>query len=353
MHHDSSEVTVKSIVSPATYERVRGYLQHAIPGGAVGSPTFGAVDDELVDRFVILMWKEHPDAARKLGLPDAPADFLASLPADTFAMRRQLGHSFSSGNPEDEASALPRYYIVNSRHHRHGASDFVGTVPMVRISVPLDGDSYRINTAIGDVLGSDHLLRNLKDLVAKAYPCERAELITPVRRDGVRFAAISVILAYEKFADTLPKYYVLEAGLAQGGARMSYISSSMATIIRRADYQPTQFASPSNFYRGDMAMNGNEPAVLTIESFTSDPRKDSNAKPYITISATFVHVSRFDKRLDTAPLQLYREAVIRVAAIAESLGQKVDDLSFLQGIFAQDGRSLEWLTAPAPAGKAH
>jgi hypothetical protein len=349
---DSSEITVKSIISPAAYERVRGYLQHTIPGGAVGSATFGAVEDALVDRFVILLWQEHPEAARKLGLVDPPADFLDSLPVDSFAMRRKLEHSFSAGGGENEATDLPRYYIVNSRHHRHGGSDFVGTVPMVRISLPNDGDSYRIGTVIGDVLASDHLLRNRQDLVAKAYPCERAELITPVRRDGVRFAAISVILAYEKFGDTLPKYYVLEAGLAQGGARMSYIAPSMATIVRRSDYQPTQFASPSNFYRGDMAMNDNEPSVLTIESFTSDPRKDSSATPYITISASFVHVSRFDKRLDTAPLQLYREAVIRVAAIAESLGQRVADLSILQGIFAQDGRSLDWLTAPQPAGKS-
>lgn len=353
MQKDSSELTVKSILSPAVYERIRGYLQHAIPGGAVGSPTFGAVADELVDRFVILMWKEHPEAARKLGLPDPPAGYLESLPEDNTALRRKLDHSFSGGGSDETGDGLPRYYIVNSRHHRHGGSDFVGTIPMVRISLPNDGDSYRLSTAIGDVLATDHLLRNRQDLLNKAYPCERAELITPVRRDGVRFAAISVLLAYEKFGDTLPKYYVLEAGLAQGGARMSYIAPSMASMVRRSDYQPTQFASPNNFYRGDLGMAGNEPTVLTIESFTTDPRKDSSAKPYITISASFVRVSRFDKRLDATPLQLYREAVIRIAAIADSLGQKVDDLSVLQGLFAQDGRSLDWLTAPAAAHKAH
>lgn len=353
MQNDSSEITIQSIVSPESYERIRSYLQHTIPGGAVGSATYGAVDDALVDHFVIELWREHPDTARKLGLPDPPAGFLQSLPPDQVALRRKMGHSFSTSDEPEEGDGLPRYYIVNSRHHRHGASDFVGTVPMVRISLPNDGDSYRLTTAIGDVLATDHLLRNRHDLVNKAYPCERAELITPVRREGVRFAAISVLLAYEKFGDTVPKYYVLEAGLAQGGARMSYIAPSMSAIVRRSDYQPTQFASPNNFYRGDLGMSGNEPTVLTIESFTADPRKDASAKPYITISASFVRVSRFDKRLDATPLRLYREAVVRVAAIAESLGQRVDDLSVLQGLFAQDGRSLDWLTPPPQPQKAH
>lgn len=352
MSSQSSQTNVRTIVGAATYERIRGYLQHTIPGGERDSPKFGAVDDALVDDFVVLLWREHAQTARSVGLADPPAGFLehqaAAVPRGA---QRPIEQSFASPADEEEGSVLPRYYIVHARHHRHGFSDFVGTLPMVRISLPLDGENYRLSTPIGDVLASDHLLRNLRDVVAKAYPCERAELITPVRREGVRFAAISVLLAYKHFADPQPAYYVLEAGLAQGGPRMSYIAPSMAPIVRRSDYQPTQFASTTNFYRGDLGMDGNEPTVLTIESFTADPRKEASAQPYITISANFVRVSRFDKRLDTTPLQRYREAVVRIAALAEAMNQRVADLSFLQGLFAHDGRSLDWLTSPPQKAK--
>ena len=128
MQNDSSEITIQSIVSPESYERIRSYLQHTIPGGAVGSATYGAVDDALVDHFVIELWREHPDTARKLGLPDPPAGFLQSLPPDQVALRRKMGHSFSTsdepGRERRPAALLHRQLAPSSpwrvglRRHR-------------------------------------------------------------------------------------------------------------------------------------------------------------------------------------------------------------------------------------------
>lgn len=326
----ASPSAVRALLKPEDYERVRSYLQHTIPGGTPESGKFAAVDDQMVDSFVRMLWQDYKPAYAQLGVPAPPADI------------------------EKEGSQAKglRYYVVDSRHHRHGMSDFVGTVPMVRLTLPVDEESYTISTAIGDVLASDHLLRNQRDVIAKAYPCERVEIITPARKQGVRFAAISVYLAYEKFSDTLPKYYILEAGLAHGGPRMSYIASSMAPIVRRSDYLPTQFASPDNYYRGTLAMDSNEPQTLTIESMTADPRKVVDIQPYITISATFHRTTVFDSRLAVAPTQLYREAVVRIAAIANALNQRVADMSVLQGVFAADGLTLDWLTKPVPPSKS-
>jgi hypothetical protein len=322
-----TNLNVKSQIAAADYERIRGYLQHAIPGGAPGTEQFGAVSDQMVDAFVMTLWKEYKPAYAQLGVPAPPAGLV------TAAATAPAAHGL-------------QYYAVDARHHRHGFSDFTATIPMVRLTLPADEQSYSIETRIGLVLASDHLLRNQRDVVAKAYPCERVELITPARRDGVRFAAIAVYLAYEHSADVFPKYYILEAGLAQGGPRMTYIAKDMQPIVRRADYVPTQFSSSNNFYRGTMGMDGNEPTALTIESMTTDPRTHAAAQPYVTITATFHKAEVYDNRLDVRPVQLYREAVIRVAAIAEERDQKVPDLSVFQGLFAQDGMSLEWLTKP-------
>jgi hypothetical protein len=325
-----STSSIKSQIAPADYERIRAYLQHTIPGGTPGTDKFAPVDDQLVDGFIKTLWRDYKPAYAQLGVPPPPSDY-------------------ASGPPANKGL---RYYAVDARHHRHGFSEFTATIPMVRLPLPSEAQDYKIATAIGDVIVSDHLLRNLQDVVSKAYPCERVELITPARRDGVRFAAIAVLLAYEKFSDNTPKYYILEAGLAQGAPRMSYISSSMAPMVRRSDYLPTQFSSPNNYYRGTLAMDGDQVLSLTIDSMTHDPRKDPSATPYITITATFTEVDTFDRRLDVAPVELYREAVVRVAALADAMGQKVADLSFLQGMFAQDGMQLDWLAKPPPGGAA-
>ena len=109
----------------------------------------------------------------------------------------------------------------------------------------------------------------------------------------MRFAAIRCCLGARKFGDTVPWYYTCwKAGWRRGRAhelhRPEHVGDR-SSIRLPAD----AVASPNNFYRGDLGMSGNEPTVLTIESFTADPRKDASAKPYITISATFVRVSRF------------------------------------------------------------
>ena len=337
--------SIKSILSPTVYEQLRCYLQRTIPGGPENSPMFGAVDDALVDQFVIMLWKDHKAAFAGVGIPAPPPGFLDAM---TRAVPETIPEAspFAGDEPDEDPEALPRYYVVNSRHNRHGVSDFVGVLPMVRISLPHDGDSYRISTAIGDVLASDHLLRNQREVVAKAYPCERVELVTPARRENVRFAAIAIYLAYQKAGDKLPSYYILEAGLAQGGPRMTYIAKDMQPIVRRSDYEPTQFSSANNYYRGALTLRGDDPLSLTIESLTSDPRKNPAEKPYITITSAFVRTNAYDRRLEMRPAQIYREAVIRVAAIAEALGKRVDDLSILQGLFATDGRRLDWLSVP-------
>src|SRR3569832_625804 len=65
---------VKALIAPADYERLRSYLQHTIPGGCSGSVKFGAVDDHLVDAFVLTLWRDYKPGYAQLGGPPPPAE---------------------------------------------------------------------------------------------------------------------------------------------------------------------------------------------------------------------------------------------------------------------------------------
>ena len=326
---------IKSQVPPQAFERVRGLLEASVPGGPAGTPLFGHVADSAVEAFIAALWRGYtPDQApafESLGLPAPPASTAA--PAAT-------------PRPTGSTQAVS-YYAVASRHHRLGVSQFTATLPMVRVSLPNEADEWTIETDIGEVASRDHLVRNVREVVAKAWPCERVEMVVPARREGTRFAAIGVILCYAKFADALPAYYILEAGLAQGSTRMLYISRDMSKIVRRADYQATPFSHTTNFYRGTLNMTGNDPQELVIEVFqTGNPNTDPTAQPYAQINAVFEKVPSTDKRLDKLPFDLYKEAILRISAVCGVFGVKMTLAGPFQGMLASEGMKLPWLNAP-------
>lgn len=327
---------IKSQVPPEAFERVRALLEASVPGGPAGTPSYGHVTDAGVSAFISALWRGYtPDQASafaSLGLPVPPQAVTAPAAAP---------------RPSGSSQAIS-YYAVASRHHRLGVSQFTATLPMVRVSLPNEADDWTIHTDIGDISSRDHLVRNLRDVVSKAWPCERVEMVVPARREGTRFAAIGVILCYAKFADALPAYYILEAGLAQGSTRMLYISRDMTPIVRRADYQATPMSHTTNFYRGTLNMAGNEPKELVIEAFQSgNPKTDPTAQPYNQINAVFEKVAATDKRLDKLPFDLYKEAILRIAAVCNVFGVKITLAGPFQGLLANEGLKLPWLNPPA------
>jgi hypothetical protein len=143
------------------------------------------------------------------------------------------------------------------------------------------------------------------------------DVITPPRLASARFAAVSLYLCHANEADTAPSFFVLEAGVATGQARIPFLGRTMASVINaQTQYSPTSFSQPWHYYRGTLAMKADapdEPSTLIIEVFT-DPPPDGK---YLEV------IVQYESRADpvmTNPFQLTVEAGARVQAIADALG---------------------------------
>jgi hypothetical protein len=319
----------------ADYERLRTLIKGCFPDPA--SP-LSAVTDPMVDNFVQASWTNPaftPDQRAQIGIPPPPAGWSAPP---------------SVGAVAADAKVLG-YYTAEATHSRtrNGQpwDSFIGRLPLVRVRLA-QSDRSQIVTAIGVVDDTTSLYRTVDEFNARLAgesnfrPASTVHLITPPRMAGERFAAVSAYLSYSDPADTSPQAYLLEAGLAQGGPRVPFYGSTMdTTIVKQTNYEPTPFSRTSHWYRGDLAVTGNEPARLHIDVFVDQ----ALTQQYMAVDVRFVRetaqsVSKIN------PLFLRAEAALRVIAVAESIGLNVGAPDFVQTILATVARALPWVQPP-------
>jgi hypothetical protein len=250
------------------------------------------------------------------------------------------------------ASAEYQYYEGRATHTRTAPpwSEFTGHLPLIRFRLPNKGttqDLQPLHTPAGDVLPADRLNPSIDVLWAtyKSDPLlkfgrpERVDMITPPRLEKARFGAISIYLCYAKQNDPGPSFYILEAGLATGQARMPFLGRSMDTvIIAQTQYKPTTFSQKYHYYRGVLAMQAeqpSEPNTLTVEVFEGQPPGGH----YLTVNVIY---KKRQTPLLTNPFSLTVQAGARVQAIADTLGisSGLDEAWFLRLLSALDLGSL-------------
>ncbi len=196
--------------------------------------------------------------------------------------------------PAGELGAL-RYYRAHATHDREfpDYDPFTGHLGMVRVTLP-EREPQAVTTAIGEVLPADHLLATVAEVRHKYGEqvdgvIDRVDVITPARLHGARFAAISVYLGYTGGRPT-PSFYVLEAGLATGQAKLLYFAPRIDfRILSYSGYRPTPFSDSDHVYTARLTVVGDNPLLLQIHA-----HRDAGTRPYIRISALFEESKRPD-----------------------------------------------------------
>lgn len=205
-----------------------------------------------------------------------------------------------------------RHYKVHATHNReHPDYDpFTGHVGMVRVTLPRD-QPRRITTEVGDVEPDDHLLATVAEVQHK-YGARidgaitHVDLITPPRRHGARFAAISVYLGFTARSPGTPSFYVLEAGLATGQPKVLYFAPSFDTrLVSYSGYRPTPFSDVRHVYTARLTPLGDSPLLLQIRA-----HRDESTRPYMCIHSVFEETDQPDT---TWPAQLLLRAATIVA----------------------------------------
>jgi hypothetical protein len=293
-------MSVKQIVGAEQYEKMRKELKAAFPDERT------VVTDAVVD------------AAFQVAKHQWKATTLANLPIPApAAAAPHQGPPF-------------QYYEALATHARVAPpfSVFTGRLPLVRFRIPDRGTAQTlepIDTPAGRLLPSDRLAPSVDVLWAtfgsdpqlQVGRPERVDMITPPRLAGARFAAISLYLCYERNADANPSFYILEAGLATGEARMPFLGRTMSSlIVAQTQYKPTTFSRRSHFYRGKLLMDAahpGEPSLLSVEVFKHQPPSD----PYLRVT---VEYHKRTEPLMTNPFHITIGAAARVQAIADALG---------------------------------
>lgn len=328
---------IEAHVGSTDFERVRRMLAGAFRSGVHREP----VDDETVARSVEAEWtaRIRPRPAGDPARVEPAFSFLAAPPPGW------------TPAPAPAPAGAVAYYEGEARHERSvneaPQSIFVGVLPMVRVSLPLDPPPAGLiaDTAIGQVVTQDHLLTSVSavrdHLTAKLGPAfadvSRVDLVTPARV-GARFGAIGLYLGYR--GGTTPSFYVLEAGLASGPSVRLFISPDLSKIVDHPTaYRPTPFTQMSNSYDGQLTLDGDHPSRLVVQSFR-EPRLSVGWRVQVTVkyvlkdAATVAHV---------APADLTLMAAERIAAIGRARGDNAIDL---QDLLATAGEKLDWIQRP-------
>lgn len=317
-------MSIKDLVGAAQYTAVTKALQAAFPDPET------TITESLVDAcFQVAKYEWQAPSLANVNIPPLAATAAPAAPTGDFS-----------------------YYLANATHTRTDAphSSFTGRLPVVRYQLPQKGtraDAPVISTPAGELLPQDRLLTSIdtlwerfgKDKKLTFKRPKRVDVIAPPRLSGARFAAISLYLCYAKANDRGPSFYVLEAGLATGQARMLYLGRTMdGTLMYQTQYNPTAFSRPAHWYTGkldmDMADPG-EPFRLTVRVFENRPPTDQ----YLAVTVIY---SKRSSPAMTNPFLLTIAAGARVQAIADALGvpSGLDEAMILRVIAALGQSSL-------------
>jgi hypothetical protein len=226
-------------------------------------------------------------------------------------------------------------------------SCFTGVVKAARVTLHETG-RLPIFTAYGGVYNVDHLLFTVGDVRAfveaqqPGFPAfERVDLITPARKDFLRFAPVAIFLGYEKQHSPTPSFFILEAGLATGEPMVLYFAQTMDHVIEQhTGYVPTPFTKVDNWYRSTLSMShgGAEPDVLAIEGSTA-----LTERPYIAITCQYAVLDQAGSTI--FPGSQTMEAGVRLATIATALDCTLDPIEAWAAKWGVD--HYEWNIVPA------
>lgn len=313
--------TVEDIIGLATHAAIKEQIQKAFPDSR------NHIDDKHVDALVLQLW-QHTD--------DATAQKLLGVPKPDPFVITELQNALYVQEPPDGK----KYYVANSKHSRitNPTHSFTAHLPLVRVPLAFaDADAKDVQTAIGSVDLADHLLASVQQCSQKyeqllGYEPARVDLITPARSSGTRFGAIAVYLGYKNKGDVAPSFFILESGTAGGAACMLFISPDMSPIpARKKWYQPTPFTDGGAHYTCEFVMNGDEPDMLHVHTFSDTMVPEVNVDvQYQSTPPTSIW-----------PALLTAQAAGRVGYIASKRGEFM-----FESILAPLGALLPWDQKP-------
>ena len=223
-------------------------------------------------------------------------------------------------------------YKLAARHIRSEpiTSEFTGRCQSVRVRLPRrkPGKASFIGTWVGTVEARDHLLfsiEEVEDRYAEAFGTRRelarVDLITGARFRKRRFSPVSIYLAYtSRLPGAKPAFYLLEGGSAAGNPEALYLAKDMDQVIhQQAGFTFTPLTCKRNWYEGglEMSADGREPACVYLTSATDQAGKHA----YLRLSLQYARERR--PKQVVHPFELQIEAALRVLAIAEQAGCKL------------------------------
>lgn len=287
-----------------------------------------------------------------------------------------------------------RYYTVSVFHDRTKTNDrlertvkasFMEELPLVRLSLPLkkaeaeevqyyDTNVGRVllNPSLasegmrhGETVGEggqcfkrDHWYGSVEELAndwsdAGLTGVTRVDLVTTGRIRGARFAAIGFYLGY-KDNETIPSFYVIEAGDAINSVRQVYYGNGFATgtpkdpagpgvAKGKSTYNPTLLSDPQNNYMswlsGDTVEGATpgewDPKWLKITAAHPAAHPTASAPtPYITVNATFTRDSKWESGPVTGKIKRRlsgRALLCRSGGRVRKIGAAMGDSDALSG----------------------
>ena len=274
-------------IEPATQRLLHRTLNESFPDAHISPSDVEALAAALHGRQAETPGIALPDKLQNLDLRACAAELESLLKSNTPEAADAEGVG-KAARIKDDAT---RYYWVEGRHtrkHPSGFEPFVGKLAMARVTLPAR-NPRDFKTAIGSIIPSDHLIATVEEANDKyekslGYKIERLDVITPPRQ-GLRFGAISVMLAY-RAGSTSPSAYILEAGTANGQPKVVFLGKTMDTKINQySGYQPTPFACSTDAYTGTLSMNGDSPDELHITARKIVDGKSQEA--YMDLTAKF------------------------------------------------------------------
>lgn len=309
-----------------------------------------ALPDETVDRA---------DVARRLELLlklDPPRLRLDRHGAQTGG---ELTHEHLQAQARQEAErGTHTIYSIDARHHRVEPfeANWEGkNCQSVRVSLPEAEDpDAEIWTYLGVVKAKDHKLFSIEEVVrdyqtafGRAPTVGRADFITGARHLGLaRFSPISIVLAYTNPEDTVPAFYFLESGSAQGNpARLYYAPEMAASIHTQAAFKFSPMACKDNWFTGGLHMD--DAGVEPTQVYSKVAQEKDGSRTYLHLSANFTVI---DPGPVNPPLMAQLEASLRVFALARGMGEDVIDRE-LQDVLARCALEIyKWDTEPPSSG---
>jgi hypothetical protein len=221
-------------------------------------------------------------------------------------------------------------YHLQAKHTRGEPihSEFTGRCQSVRVTLPRQkpsADAF-IGTWIGTVEAKDHLAFSVAEIeqwYERAFNRERSlqrvDLITGARFRGRRFSPVSVYLGYGT-ATGKPDFYFLESGSASGHPEAMYCARHLdGTINQQAGFRFTPFACANNWYEGGLELSEDkrEPACVYLTVAQTQDGKHQ----YLRLVVTYDRDREMRRVIH--PFELQVEAALRVLAIAEQAGCKL------------------------------